>query len=137
MLDYYGQLGDGSMDADPKRSMVEVQLHHLDEALALSRVGGDVELLREVVGLFLDDYPQSLEMIRDAVNKGDKSNLERHAHSLKGSVSTFGAQEAFEAAQELERQGRTGDLACAQDGLSRLEQALTALRPDLEVLQTK
>lgn len=137
MLDYYGELGDGSMDAEQKRSMVEIQLRHLDEALALSRVGGDVELLREVVGLFLDDYPHSLEMIRDAVNKGDKSSLERHAHSLKGSVSTFGAQEAFEAALALEKQGRTGDLATAQDGLSRLEVALTALRPELEALQTK
>jgi HPt (histidine-containing phosphotransfer) domain-containing protein len=100
-------------------------------------VGGDVELLREVIGLFLDDYPQSLDMIRDAVARGDQSSLERHAHSLKGSVSTFGAEEAFEAALALEKQGRTGDLAQAQDGLHRLEHALATLRPELEALQTK
>jgi HPt (histidine-containing phosphotransfer) domain-containing protein len=89
------------------------------------------------VGLFLDDYPQSLEMIRDAVARGDQSGLERHAHSLKGSVSTFGAQEAFDAALALEKQGRTGDLTEAPEGLRRLEDALTALRPELEALQTK
>ena len=98
------------MNTDSKPFSVEEQLHKLDESVALSRVGGDVELLREVVGLFLDDYPQSLEMIRDAVARGDQSGLERHAHSLKGSVSTFGAQEAFDAALALEKQGRTGDL---------------------------
>jgi HPt (histidine-containing phosphotransfer) domain-containing protein len=125
------------MNTEIKPSSVEEQLHRLDESVALSRVGGDVELLREVVGLFLDDYPHSLEMIREAVARGDQSSLERHAHSLKGSVSTFGAQEAYEAAQELEKQGRTGDLASAVDGLRRLEHALIALRPELEALQTK
>ena len=125
------------MNTDSKPFSIEDQLHKLDEAVALSRVGGDVELLREVVGLFLDDYPQSLEMIRDAVARGDQSGLERHAHSLKGSVSTFGAQETFDAALALEKQGRTGDLADAQGGLHRLEQALAALSPELEALQTK
>ncbi len=125
------------MNAENKRSSVEEQLCQLDESVALSRVGGDVELLREVIGLFLDDYPQSLEMIRDAVARGDQSGLERHAHSLKGSVSTFGAQEAFDAALALEKQGRTGDLAAAADGLRRLEHALMTLRPGLEALQSK
>ncbi len=125
------------MNSESKPFSVEEQLHRLDESVALSRVGGDVELLREVIGLFLDDYPQSLDMIRDAVARGDQSSLERHAHSLKGSVSTFGAQEAFDAALALEKQGRTGDLAEAQDGLHRLEHALATLRPELEALQTK
>ena len=125
------------MNAEPRQFSVEEQLHHLDEAVALSRVGGDVELLREVVGLFLDDYPQSLNLIRDAVARGDQAELERHAHSLKGSVSTFGAQEAYDAAMALEKQGRTGDLAHAAEGFERLEHAMTMLRPELLALQTK
>ena len=127
------------MDADvtSKQFSVEEQFRQLDEAVALSRVGGDFELLREVVGLFLDDYPQALEKIREAVVAGDQANLERQAHSLKGSVSTFGAKEAFEAALALERQGRAGDLTSATDGLSRLEHALSALRPELEAIQTR
>ena len=125
------------MNTESKPFSVQEQLHTLDEAVALSRVGGDFELLREVVGLFLDDYPQSLEMIRKAVAARDQTGLEQHAHSLKGSVSTFGAQEAFDAALELEKQGRTGDLTYASEGLRRLEEALIALRPELEALQTK
>ena len=114
---------------------VEVQLRQLDESLALSRVGGDVDLLKEVIELFLDDYPSTFEKIKNAVAASDASSLEHHAHSLKGSVSTFGAGPAFEAAFELEKQGRAGDLTGAQDGLRRLEQALEALRPELESLQ--
>jgi HPt (histidine-containing phosphotransfer) domain-containing protein len=125
------------MNSESKPLSVEEQLHRLDESVALSRVGGDIELLREVVGLFLDDYPQSLDLIRQAVAQGDQSSLERHAHSLKGSVSTFGAQEAFDAAQVLEKQGRTGDLSSAVEGLAKLEQALMNLRPELEALQIR
>jgi PAS domain S-box-containing protein len=116
---------------------VETQLRQLDEALAISRVGGDVDLLKEVVGLFLDDYPTTLEKIKSAVAAQDASALEHSAHSLKGSVSTFGAQRAFEAAFALEKQGRSGDLESASAGLLELEQALAALRPELELIQSK
>ena len=125
------------MNTETRSYSVEAPLNKLDESVALNRVGGDLELLREVVGLFLDDYPQSLEKIRDAVGRGDHAGLERHAHSLKGAVSTFGANEAFEAALALEKQGRGGDLTSALNGLSRLEHALLALRPELEALQAR
>ena len=116
---------------------MEAQLRQLDESLALSRVGGDVELLKEVIELFLSDYPSTFEKIKSAVASSDATALEHHAHSLKGSVSTFGADRAFEAAFALEKQGRSGDLRNAQEGLLHLEQALEALRPDLESLQVK
>jgi HPt (histidine-containing phosphotransfer) domain-containing protein len=116
---------------------VEEQLQQLDESIALTRVGGDAELLCEVIGLFLDDYPHSLEKIREAVAAGDPSGVEQHAHSLKGSVSIFGAKEALEAAFWLEKQGRSGDLTGAADGLKRLEQALASLKPGLEEIQSR
>jgi PAS domain S-box-containing protein len=118
-------------------SPVGTQLQQLDESLALSRVGGDAELLKEVVELFLDDYPATFERIKSAVASRDASALEQHAHSLKGSVSTFGAERAFEAAFTLEKQGRSGDLTAAPDGLLQLQKALEALHPELVLLQTK
>lgn len=114
---------------------MSLQLQQLNESLALSRVGGDVELLKEVIELFLDDYPSTLQKIKSAVAASDASALEQHAHSLKGAVSTFGASRAFEAAFELEKQGRSRDLGGAEAGLLQLEQALEALRPELESLQ--
>jgi HPt (histidine-containing phosphotransfer) domain-containing protein len=127
------------MDAEPPNQeySVEQQLHQLDESIALTRVGGDAELLCEVIALFLDDYPNSLEKIRQAVNTGDSSGVEQHAHSLKGSVSIFGAQEALDAAFSLEKQGRSGNLTAAADSLKRLEQALVSLRPELEEIQRR
>ena len=120
-----------------QESVLDEQFAHLDEALALTRVGGDFELLREVCGLFLDDYPRALEKIRHAVAVNDASAVEHHAHSLKGSVSTFGAKDVFDCALALEKQGRSGNLSGALDGLRTLENALQALRPDLEALQAR
>lgn len=127
------------MDAEHRSPefSVEEQLRKLDESVALSRVGGDFELLREVIGLFLEDYPQALERIRAAVATKDQTGVEHHAHSLKGSVSTFGAKEAFDAAFELEKQGRSGDLTGVEQNLSQLEQALASLRPELEAIQAR
>ena len=123
------------MNSERSQAAVHDHLHQLDEELALSRVGGDTDLLHEIVDLFLADYPATLEKIRAAVSARDAAAIEHHAHSLKGSVSTFGAQSAFEAALALERQGRNGDLGDVDAGLSQLEFALGALRPELENIQ--
>jgi len=116
---------------------VDEWVPQLDEAVALSRVGGDVDLLREVAELFLGDYPESLANLRDAVNTHNAQLVEQHAHRLKGSVSTFGARGAFDAALSLERKGRAGDLAGAEDSLHALEVALAQLHPELEALQSR
>jgi two-component system sensor histidine kinase/response regulator len=105
-----------------------------DKTVALSRVGGDVELLKEIAMLFLDDYPKSLSELRQAVESGDAKGVERTAHGLKGSVSNFGARPAVDAAFQLETMGRTRTLVEVEQVLHTLELALAALRPELESL---
>ena len=103
----------------------------LDRALALSRVGGDEDLLREIAELFLDDYPQLVEKIKQALAANDPRGLERASHSLKGSVANFGADPAYQAALELERIGRSNDMSHAPAAYHRLEQSLNSLQPEL------
>lgn len=105
-----------------------------DKAVALSRVGGDVELLKEIAILFLDDYPKSLIELREAVEARDAKRVERTAHGLKGSVSNFGARTAVDAAFQLESMGRAQKLVEVEQVLSTLELALAALRSELESL---
>jgi HPt (histidine-containing phosphotransfer) domain-containing protein len=102
--------------------------------VALSRVGGDAELLKEIAVLFLDDYPKSLTELHAAVVNGDARRVERAAHGLKGSVSNFGARPAVDAAHELESMGRDQKLIEVEQVLRTLELALAALRPELESL---
>ena len=110
---------------------VTEQLVQLNYAVALDRLGGDEELLQEVARLFLDEYPSMLSAIEKAVLANDPIQVERSAHSLKGSVSNFGADGAYEAALQLERMGRVGNLAGAREAYVTLAEIMTRLRPRL------
>jgi two-component system, sensor histidine kinase and response regulator len=110
------------------------QLANLNKALALERLCGDEQLLGEIAGLFLENYPSLMVQMRDAVSGRDASALHRAAHALKGSVANFCAQEAVESAYKLECMGRAGDLNGAEDALAALEQQLQSLEPVLAAL---
>lgn len=106
----------------------------LDLDGALARVGGDRDLLREIGMLFLEEYPPAITELRRVVAARDPGGIERKAHSLKGSVSTFGTGVVFEAAVELERQGRSGDLAQVESNLRTFEVSLVRLCKELQAL---
>ncbi len=105
-----------------------------DPGAALRRVDGDRQLLKEVAGLFFEDTPRLLAEVRNAIQRGDGKALERSAHTLKGSVSNFGARAASEAALSLEQMGRNGDFAKADEVFIQLERQVALLIPALEAL---
>jgi two-component system sensor histidine kinase/response regulator len=100
----------------------------LDYEAMLAQVDGDLELLREVVGLFIEDYPRGLAEIRDAVARKDGPTLERAAHSLRGAVSNFYSKSTIEAARSLEEMGRTSEMSKAVFALAILETDLRELK---------
>ena len=103
----------------------------LDESTLRARFEGEPELLRDVVNLYLEDYPNLLGGIRGAVERGDARALERAAHKLKGTVANFAARAAYDAALRMEVMGREGHLEQAAEALQDLESALKELRPVL------
>lgn len=114
---------------------IRQQLSNLDHALALERVGGDHGLLREIAALFLGEYPRIMGEIRVALATGNAAAVERAAHSLKGSVGNFGAQQAYDAALRLEMIARNRDLSGAAAAFDELASALDSLRPALVALK--
>lgn len=106
----------------------------LDVAAALSRVGGDEELLKEISAIFLEQCPDALSEIRAAVAAANPEALQHSAHSLKGSISNFGAKVAYDAALRLEMMGRQGDFSASAEALTDLERALDHLKPQLAKL---
>jgi len=117
--------GEEHFSADDKTEDV------FDREQTLASVDGDMELLREVVSLFLGEYPKTMEEIRDAIAGGDPHRLNRAAHSLKGSVGNFCARATFDAALRLEMMGKNDNLNGAgveflllTDEMERLTKAL-------------
>jgi hypothetical protein len=106
----------------------------LDGRAALERVGGDKELLRELIEMFLADGPRLWEDVADALARGDAQKLGRAAHALKGSISAFSAAGAWSAAQRLEALAEQGGPAAA-DAAAQLETEMGRLQSALEKIK--
>ena len=113
----------------------QLQEQVLDRDTALARVGGDLDLLKEIAALFLDEYPRALDDMHRALACGDAKTLERSAHGLKGSVANFGARAAVDAAFQLEQFGRAHKLDQAPPALTALERTLACLHAELTSIE--
>jgi PAS domain S-box-containing protein len=122
--------------ADGREAVASIPSNHppteviFNQRAALSHMGGDRRLLKEIVGLFRSDYPASLRNIEQAVGRRDGEALRSAAHKLKGSIATLGAVAGCRAAAELEKIGASNDLSEAhtaylhlRDHIDRLNEA--------------
>jgi HPt (histidine-containing phosphotransfer) domain-containing protein len=90
----------------------------------LARVGGDRELLAEVIELFLEDGPMAIEAMRRGLAAGDHAVVRSAAHSLAGSAANFGAIEVTTLARRLEAGAAADDLAAANQVFAALQNAV-------------
>lgn len=103
---------------------------------ALERVGGDRELLRELIEVFLNVAPTWLAELRRAAERREAPAVRRLAHTFKGSLGQFGAEVAAAVASRLEAMGLEADFSGVEETLSDLEHKLKDVQPALaEVLQ--
>jgi HPt (histidine-containing phosphotransfer) domain-containing protein len=97
----------------------------------LRRLEGDEALGREIIEMFLQEYPKLLQNLHRAAEQRDPSALQRAAHALKGSVGDMAAPQAFDAARDLEKKARDGDLKEVDAALMSLEEAVQSLVREL------
>ena len=91
-------------------------------------VGGDKELLDELLNMFIADYPKKIEEIEKAIKNKNFEMLREIAHSLKGASGNLGLTEIYELCLKLENMGKEKDLSNAEDVLDRLKEELSKLR---------
>jgi len=109
----------------------------LDRDTALTQVGGDTELLIEVIAVFRETCGRVIEEIRTGIAAQDARAVELAAHRLKGSLGTLAASCARDAALRLEQLGRAGDLQASAHALSALEGAIERLDAELVALSAE
>ncbi len=93
---------------------------HLDYAALLARMGGDEQLLRKLMNVFLKDYGKMRAKLHRAAAGKDGRALAAAAHTLKGAVSNFGGKEIVALAAEVEARARSDQLAEARAAAQRL-----------------
>ena len=107
-----------SLDAENSSEPISDSM--FDPAAALAYVGGDHELLGELLQIFVEDGPAHLKEVQQAIAHGESADLMRAAHGLKGALQALGATRAAELAQQLESLGRAGHLIGADETASAL-----------------
>ncbi|MEQ1621186.1 MAG: response regulator [Methylococcales bacterium] len=80
-----------------------------DEKLALDRLDGDHELLRDMIKLFIDEIPARLLELQESLRNGDCAELADAAHAIKGMAGHFCAAPLLNCAASLEHSARAGN----------------------------
>jgi HPt (histidine-containing phosphotransfer) domain-containing protein len=118
----------GGRNEGPAEAAAQVFDH---EAL-LTRVGGDADLFRRVIHLFLADCPVQMAAIAAAIAARDAEAIRLAAHALRGSAGNLSVVALMSAAHALERMGAERRLdaapAAMQDLVTKAAMAMDALR---------
>lgn len=104
----------------------------VDLQQALANMEGDVELLQEIVEVFLEVAPEQLDELTAGIEAGEVGSVGTLAHGMKGGAANIGADAFVAAAHELEQLARDGSLSGAQELLENLRDEFNTLRAVLE-----
>lgn len=96
----------------------------IDLAYARDIVDGDLELLQEIVALFLFDCSDQMATLQEAATCGKGADVKAKAHRLKCSLGNIGGWQAYKLACEIELMGMRNDLSGAEECLFHLTAAI-------------
>jgi two-component system sensor histidine kinase/response regulator len=130
LFDLIESVPDGRQPSDGDPSA----LLSLDVDQMRRRLGGDDELVADVIRLFLEDCPARVDAIAAALEAADATQLRTMAHALKGSASTLSAQRVVKAAQTLESLGGANDVVAARTHFPGLVEEVVRLIGELQEL---
>lgn len=106
------------------------------DAAALAKlqedVGGEPEIMRELIQTFLAEAPRVLEGMRNGLERRRLSELHRAAHSLKSTAATFGAGELSQLCRDLEQDTEKLFPEDAEPRVAAIEAEWARVRADLE-----
>ncbi len=111
---------------------MDIQQVPADLQKAFRRLGGSVDLLREVAQIYIEDHGHIAAELRKAVQRGDATATERAAHSLKGLSSNFDREQLIERCDRLEKIARAGDLTEAGQLLADIHRETVTLSASLQ-----
>ncbi len=100
----------------------------LNQKELLSRMSGDKEFAEEMVCIFLKDTTEEIKTLAGYLQQNDLDEARVHAHRLKGSSGTIGAETVSVVALKLEK-------ACSNGQLDRAGTLMSTLEDEFRKLQ--
>ena len=99
---------------------------------------GDDDFINSVISVFLEEVPQDLEGLENALEDGNYEQVYQLAHKIKPNVDLLGMEQTRAAASEIETLGKSeANMAEIQDvfpGLKKdIEQVVAELKNDFNL----
>jgi two-component system, sensor histidine kinase and response regulator len=116
-------------DVEPGDTEPHIDPKVIESMLVLG--GGGRELLAKMIDLFLQDAPQRIAAIHDAVARGDARAVRKAAHAFKSSSANLGAAALAEMCKRLERECRDGAAGESEPLLAAIEDEYAYVAADL------
>ena len=91
----------------------------LDEAL--ERTGDDIDLVVELLEVFIEDYPVKMRALRDAAGQKNITQLKDVAHAMKGASGNISAKRMREIFLSIENAGGQDEIAGIEGMLNELD----------------
>ncbi len=98
-----------------------MEKNFIDLEELLERTENDRDLMRDLLSIFKEEFPQRHQALREAVKSLNTAQVIMEAHALKGMLSNLAAVEAATAVAELEQLGRKSETSRFIESFSRFE----------------
>lgn len=121
-----------SGDGDAHQSSGELHWKH-----ALETCGGDPQLLRDVLDVFLSEVPPLMNSLRQAIDANDYATARKTAHSIKGTAKIFGDSVLVDDLQQIEQGAKNETLDEARSLIAELNEKFDELLVEIHAFLDK
>lgn len=111
------------MPPEPGLTAPQAPQVHWDSQLALQRLEGEVELMKEVVRLMVETMSERQDDLVAAAQVSDFARMRQHTHAMLASLKVLGLDEQARVFEDFERAAVTSDWPTCQ----RLEPQIQAM----------
>lgn len=107
----------------------------LDRAAMLENLGGDKDIIKELMRLYFENLPRVMAQIEKGISSNNSKDVNMGAHALKGMSYNICAQSVAARASELEKTGRSGNLNDAEEQFKQLTEQIERLKVEIASFQ--
>jgi CheY-like chemotaxis protein len=109
----------------------------IDVQAAAGRVAGGVEGVLQLSSVFRREATSLMDQMRNAANSDEAGELQRAAHTMKGSANLFVAKRVSSLATEIEQRAKRGELTDIAISIRKLEDEVQLLFEAIERLKSE
>jgi len=124
-------------DGENEEEILPSELPGFSVKKGLSKIGGNKELYRKLLGKFFESNRDVVNEIKVNLEKGDMETAARLAHTVRGVAGNLGADELFPAAADLEKAIKQGEKETLESLINSFETRLNVVLGGIETLEKK